>query len=118
MARQWTLYAYSSCSSCTQAAAWLRRHNIDFRIVPIYQEPPAREEIEAMASRLEGGVHELVGTRSNKFRELGLKGKELSDSEWVDWLVKEPRLLRRPILTDGEKVIVGFSESRYADAFA
>ena len=42
--------------------------------------------------------------------------KELSDEEWLDWIEKEPRLLRRPILTDGERVLVGFNEKDWEAA--
>jgi regulatory protein spx len=32
-------------------------------------------------------------------------------SELLDFLSVEPRLLKRPILTDGENVIIGYNQS-------
>ena len=82
----------------------------------IYKNPPDRETLGRFASRLEGGARALIGTRSRVYRELGLQDKELSDEEWLDWIEKEPRLLRRPILTDGERVLVGFNEKDWEAA--
>lgn len=83
--------------------------------VHIYNDPPSREELERMARALPGGVRELIGTRSRKYKELGLAGKSLSDEEWHRLIEEEPRLLRRPILWDGERAIVGFDREKYEE---
>lgn len=73
----------------------------------ILLQPPTREELAAMARLAPGGVRDLVATRSRRYKELGLADKNLTDDEWLDLLAQEPRLLRRPLITDGSHLTVG-----------
>lgn len=46
--------------------------------------------------------------RSPSVKALGLEGKRLSDAELVQWMLKEPRLIKRPILVLKGTVFFGF----------
>lgn len=85
--------------------------------VHIYDDPPPRAVLEKIAGTLPGGVGELISTRGRKYKELGLAGQRLSDDEWYRLIEKEPRLLRRPILWDGQRAVVGFRQATYRDLF-
>ena len=65
----------------------------------------------AIAARLPGGVQDLLSKRSIRFRELGLAGRTFTDDELLHLLASEPKLLRRPILVDGERAVVGASQA-------
>ncbi|NQW19418.1 MAG: hypothetical protein HQ477_01655 [Chloroflexi bacterium] len=47
---------------------------------------------------------------SKPYRELRGKATEI---ELIDLMFNEPRLIRRPILTDGTQVIFGFKQGSY-----
>ena len=49
---------------------------------------------------------------SKSYRDL--RGKA-SDEELIDLMTKEPRLIRRPILSDGSQIIFGFKKHAYDD---
>lgn len=66
-----------------------------------------------MAQAHPQGLSALIGTRSRIYRELELKDKNLSDEEWFALLEEHPRLLRRPILWNGQTVLIGWNESDY-----
>jgi len=85
--------------------------------VHIYNDPPPRQVLEQIAASLPGGVEELVSKRSRRYKELGLEGRSFTSDEWLRLIEKEPRLLRRPILWDGERAIVGFSREAYEERF-
>ena len=110
---KWRFYWYPNCTSCRDAASVLKRLGLDFERIHIYDNPPSRAELEKIASLLPGGVEQLIATRGVAFRELGLAGKALSPNEWLDLIEAHPRLLRRPILTDGTRAIVGFKRPEY-----
>jgi arsenate reductase-like glutaredoxin family protein len=47
---------------------------------------------------------------SKPYRDL--RGKA-TDEELIEMMVNEPRLIRRPILTDGSQVVFGFKQGAY-----
>lgn len=59
----------------------------------------------------------LLSRRSIRAKELGLEGQTLAPEELLDLLAKEPRLLKRPILTDGHHVVVGYDQKGLQAAF-
>lgn len=74
------------------------------------KEPPTREELQSLAACVEGGVRQLVATHSPHLRKLGLTGRQalaLPEDEIIDLLIRQPMLLRKPILTDGEHIVIG-----------
>ena len=50
-----------------------------------------------------------------KYRELGLKDKlpEMSDDDKIELLASDGMLVKRPILIDGDRVLVGFKEKEW-----
>lgn len=63
------------------------------------------------------GTHqpsEVFSTKSPTYRALGLGEQALSEDQMVQWMVKEPNLLRRPILKVGDRLIIGFDAKAYA----
>ena len=75
----------------------------------INKEPPARDFLErhVEAERF----LDFVSTRSPVFRERPLPK---SKKEAIDLMVKNPNLIRRPILVKGSKVVFGFNKEQYA----
>jgi len=49
---------------------------------------------------------EILRTKEDIYRELGLAKKDLSDDEWLEVLIAHPDLIQRPIVEKGEKVIL------------
>ena len=49
---------------------------------------------------------ELIRKGVADYKE-NFKGKELTESEWVDAMVKFPKLIERPIVVKGDKAVIG-----------
>jgi arsenate reductase-like glutaredoxin family protein len=56
------------------------------------------------------GAAGLLSRRSARFRALGLEGRALGEEETLELLAREPRLLRRPLLLRGDRLVVGYDE--------
>lgn len=54
-----------------------------------------------------------------KYRELGLKDKlaAMTEEEQLELLASDGMLIKRPIVTDGKKVTLGFKESDFEQAW-
>jgi arsenate reductase-like glutaredoxin family protein len=81
---------------------------MDVREVDINKEPPSREFLEAHIDA--DRFLEFVSTRSPVFKEQPLPK---SKKEAIDLMMKNPNLIRRPILIRGSKVTFGFDKAEY-----
>ena len=79
----------------------------------LFKEPLTAVEIRALAARAPDGLRGLLSTRSPQYKALGLDRKKVSEAELVALMVKEPRLLRRPILDLGDRLLIGFDRTAY-----
>lgn len=59
-------------------------------------------ELAAMA-----GTENIFARRSPSLKKLSLVDKELSDDEMVNLMLQEPKLVRRPLIKVGGKLMVG-----------
>ena len=110
-----TFYWYPKCGTCRNAKKWLDSHNIEYQEVHIVEQPPSKAELESYykASGLE--LKKFFNTSGQKYRELGVKDKiaTSSEDELLELLASDGMLIKRPLLTDGEKVTLGFKEADY-----
>lgn len=103
-------YTYPSCTSCRRTKAWLKNKEVTFSERHLFRETPTHEELLEILQLTTEGIDEILATRGKTYKSLNIDVNELSISEFIDLVMKEPKLLRRPILTDGDKLVVGYNE--------
>jgi len=108
-----TLYGYMKCGTCRKAIAWLDDHGIDYTYVDITQKPPSKAVLKKVIAQDEPVPYEikhLYNTSGMQYRELGIteKRKTMSEAEQLALLAGNGMLVKRPIVTDGERFTVGF----------
>lgn len=54
-------------------------------------------------------MDEILATRSQAFKSLNLNINDLKVNEVLQLLIEKPKLLRRPIIIDGNKLVVGYN---------
>ena len=57
----------------------------------------------------EEGLGCLFARRSPSLKKLGLDGQDLPESRMMELMLQEPRLIRRPLVRIGGKLVVGAS---------
>ena len=70
-----------------------------------FKDPLGEDELIDVASTV--GLAEIFAWRSPSVKNLGLQGKDLEDHEMLQFMQKEPRLIRRPIIKIGKETIIG-----------
>lgn len=104
------VYTSPSCTSCRKARAWLQNHQLDFEERNIFSEPMTESEIRTILSATEGGVEDIISTRSKIYEKLSIDINEISLKEMIHLFKSYPSLLRRPILIDEKRILIGFNE--------
>jgi Spx/MgsR family transcriptional regulator len=109
------VYGIATCGSVKKATTFLKNKNIDFEFVDFKKYNPTIDEITRWSAK--AGMDRLFNTKGTKYKTLGLDYKEMDEKTKAEWLSKEPLLIKRPVIEDGEKLIVGYDEKVYEESF-
>lgn len=109
---------YPKCSTCRKAQKWLDEHDMDYDIRDIKTENPDLAELELWHQASGLPLKKFFNTSGQLYRSLELSKKlpGMSDAEQYALLASDGMLVKRPILiTDDNKVLVGFKEDQWAE---
>lgn len=112
-------YEYASCSTCKKAKKWLEQNKISFKVVPIVENPPSFGDLKKYVKASGLKINKFFNTSGLSYRALGLSEKlnTMSDVECLELLAADGKLIKRPLLVTDHKVLVGFRELEYSEAF-
>ncbi|WP_102028553.1 arsenate reductase family protein [Salirhabdus sp. Marseille-P4669] len=114
-----TVYHYPNCGTCKKALKWMDENGVTYEPIHIVENPPTEEELTSLIEKSGLPIKKFFNTSGKKYRELGLKDKldSSSDKEKIQWLASDGMLIKRPIVTDGNKVTVGFKEDTFENTW-
>ena len=109
---------YPKCSTCQKAKAWLEERGISYDLRDIKQNNPTVEELTAWYQKSGLPLKKFFNTSGLVYRSLGLKDKlsTLTEEEQLALLATDGMLVKRPLLIDSGKVLVGFKETEWEAA--
>lgn len=105
-----TIYTTNSCSSCKKACKWLKDNNIKFKEINMFKEPITKEDIIKILNNSENGFEDIISTRSKIIMESNVDIDNMKFSELVDFIIKNPSVLKRPIIIDDRRFQVGYDD--------
>jgi regulatory protein spx len=105
-----TLYVTPSCTSCRKAKAWLEQNNLPYKEKNIMQDSLSIDEIKSIIRMTEEGTQEIISKRSKTFQELNINLDELTLKKLYELVIENPSILKRPILIDEKRLLVGYHE--------
>jgi arsenate reductase (glutaredoxin) len=114
-----TFYGYKKCDTCRKAEKALTGLGREYAFVDITENPPSRAALKKIAAQSGADPKKLFNTSGVQYKELKIKDKapKLSESEILDLLAGNGRLIKRPLVTDGAKSTVGFEAAAFAKAW-
>ena len=76
------------------------------------EENPTEEELTKWIGMSGLPVKKFFNTSGMKYKELGLKDRlpDMSQEEQIRLLASDGMLVKRPLLIDGDRILVGFKE--------
>lgn len=110
---------YPKCTTCKKAQKWLEENNIAYESVHIVEQTPTQEQLTNLYKKSGLPLKKFFNTSGNKYKELGLKDKltNMSEEEQLALLASDGMLIKRPIVTDGEKMTLGFKEADFIETW-
>ena len=110
---------YPKCTTCKKAQKWLDEQGIAYENIHIVEQTPSKEQLEAWYKASGLPLKKFFNTSGNKYKELGLKDKlaSMTEEEQLQLLASDGMLIKRPIVTDGKKITLGFKESDFLESW-
>ncbi|MFJ4445866.1 arsenate reductase (glutaredoxin) [Pseudomonas sp. NPDC089422] len=102
-----TLYHNPRCSKSRGALELLEQRGLAPTIVRYLETPPDAATLKALLGKLGIAPRQLLRTGEDEYKSLDLANPALSDAQLIDAMVKNPKLIERPILIAGDKAVIG-----------
>ena len=94
------------CSKSRNAMTLLEEKGVDVDVVKYLDTPPTKEELIKLLKMLGMSARELMRTKEDIYKELGLK--DVHDEDMlIDAMVANPKLIERPIVIKDGKAAIG-----------
>jgi arsenate reductase len=113
------MYHLPTCSTCKAAIKALKQQGHELDLHDIRTAPPSVQELTELIELSGLPIGKWFNVSGEAYRELGLKDKlpGMSDSEKIALLASNGMLIKRPIVTDGGAVTIGFREPDFGSAW-
>ena len=100
---------YPRCSTCQKAKKWLEEHNIEFTERNIVEENPSFDELQTWYKQSGLPLKKFFNTSGFVYKEMQLKDKlqSMSEEEQLKLLASNGMLVKRPMVINEDKVLVG-----------
>jgi len=101
-----TIWHNPRCSKSRAAAQLLEEKGVEAEVVKYLDTPPTREEIKSLLMMLGITARELMRTKEDIYKELGLKDVE-DEEQLIEAMAEHPKLIERPIVIKDGKASIG-----------
>ena len=108
-------YTYLKCSTCRKAAKWLDKENLEYQSIDILKEPPSSKYLNLAFEQYSEDKKSIFNSRGKAFKSIDLDIYGLLKEESIQLLLSDGKLIKRPFLIFGEKIILGFNEAEYSN---
>jgi arsenate reductase len=110
-----TVWQYPKCSTCRNALKWLSAHRVAFESIDLVATPPSAAKLRELWQRSGLPLAKFFNTSGESYRAGGFKEKlkTMSDAQALAALAADGKLIKRPLLDVGKRVLVGFNEDDY-----
>ena len=106
---------YPKCTTCKKAQKWLEDKKLSFDIRDIKENNPTADELKEWFTKSGLPLKRFFNTSGLLYKSMELKDKlpDMTEEEQIKLLASDGMLVKRPILINGDKVLVGFKEKEW-----
>ena len=107
------LHGIENCDQVRKARAWLRQHGVTYRFHDFRRDGLTRAMLKGWLSHVPWDS--LLNRRGLTWRRLEPAERQsiVDQASAVDLMLREPTVIKRPVLQSGQRLLVGFSEVLY-----
>ena len=100
------IYHNPRCRKSREGLTLLENSGKDFEVIKYLETPVTESELKDVIALLNISPMDLV-RKNEAIWKSDFKGRVLSDTEIINAMVSNPKLIERPIVINGTKAVVG-----------
>lgn len=102
-----TIYHNPKCSKSRKALEIIRGKNIEPTIILYLASKLSKTEVKNLLAKLGLPIRDILRMGEDEYKNNNLDNENLDDTELIDFLIKFPKLLERPIVIKNNKAVIG-----------
>jgi len=95
------------CSKSRQALKILQDNNCDIQIINYLETDLNVSLIKDVLHKLSLKPRDILRTSEQDYKDNNLKEDDLSDNDLIEYMIKYPKLIERPIVIKGHMAVLG-----------
>jgi arsenate reductase len=107
MNKEIIIYHNPKCSKSRKALEIIKNKNIEPTIILYLVNKLSKTEVKNLLSKLGLSIRGILRTGEDEYKNNNLNNENLSDDKLIEFLIKFPRLLERPIVVKNSKAVIG-----------
>jgi arsenate reductase len=100
------IFQKPTCSTCREVLKLVKACGRPYLAVNYYETPLSAAQLKGLLRKAGLSAHDVVRSKEDIYKELGLAKKRLSDDELIALMIAHPDLLQRPLVQAGDRVIL------------
>lgn len=111
-----TIYGIKNCDTMKKAMQWLKDRGVEYHFHDYKAAGIDRAHLQQWCDVM--GWEVLLNRAGTTFRKLADADKaDLNEAKAIQLMLAQPSLIKRPVLEQGRKLLVGFKPDNYDKAF-
>ncbi|MBI4389902.1 MAG: arsenate reductase (glutaredoxin) [Nitrospinae bacterium] len=101
------IYHNPNCSKSRQTLELLQKQGVNPTVIEYLKTPPSKEKLKEILAQLGYLPRDLMRKKEEVYAELDLDNPSLSDDSLIEFMIKHPILIERPIVLANGKAALG-----------
>lgn len=108
-----TMYGIPNCDSVKKAKLWLAENEVEYQFHDYKKLGAEKDTLKVWCKAV--GWENLVNRRGTSWRKLSESERtDLTETRAIGLMIANPSLIKRPVVTIDDTVMVGFDEEEFA----
>lgn len=93
-----TIYHNPRCGTSRNVLALINATTAEVEVIEYLKTPPSKEQLAKLVADSGLAIRDFMRQKESLYQENDLYNAKWSDEELLDWMVKEPILMNRPVV--------------------
>ncbi len=102
-----TIYHNPRCSKSRNTLALLDENSVEYQVVHYLDEALSEETIKSLLQQLSMDARSLLRKGEEAYKQHNLSDMNLTNDAIIGAIIESPKLIERPIVSNGTKAVLG-----------